>query len=249
MLKIDLNSDLGESYGRYHIGKDDQVIPLITSANIACGYHAGDPDVIAKTVATAEENHVGVGAHPGFPDLDGFGRRKMDMSLDSVSHMVTYQIAALAGFTSNHKLHHVKPHGALYNAAGKDLNLALAICRGIKEFDPNLTVYALSNGKLVEAAKQLGLPVAQEVFADRNYEADGSLVSRKKPNAVLTDPEVVAKRTVEMIKNQAVTAITGETVPLTVNSICVHGDNDAALQIVSQLHKTLNNEQIDVATY
>ncbi|MBU9789669.1 5-oxoprolinase subunit PxpA [Lentilactobacillus sp. IMAU92037] len=248
MTTIDLNSDLGESYGRYHLGNDDQVIPLISSANIACGFHAGDPDVMYQTVEMAEKAGIGVGAHPGFPDLDGFGRRKMDLSAAAVTHMVTYQIAALAGFTKTHRLHHVKPHGALYNAAGKDLALATAICQGIKAEDPHLMVYALSNSALVTAAQNLGLPVAQEVFADRNYQVDGSLVPRSQDNAVLHDPDEIAKRTISMIKTQSVVAVTGETVPIKVDSICVHGDNSAALEIVKHLTQALKQEGIAIKT-
>lgn len=249
MVKIDLNSDLGESYGRYSLGKDDQVIPLISSANIACGFHAGDPNVIAKTVALAEKAQVGVGAHPGFPDLNGFGRRKLDMALDEVSNMVTYQIAAVAAFTSTHKLHHVKPHGALYNAAGKDIHLALAIVRGIQRFDPEVPIYGLSNSALIQAAKELGLPYAQEAFADRNYQSDGNLVSRSKPKAVLTDPEKIAARAVHMITAQSLEAVDGKNIKLKVDSLCVHGDNSAALAIVEKLVKTFANEKIEVKPY
>ncbi|GAF37898.1 5-oxoprolinase subunit PxpA [Lentilactobacillus farraginis] len=248
MVAIDLNSDLGESYGRYHLGKDQQVIPLISACNIACGFHAGDPDVMAHTVSLAEQAGIGVGAHPAFPDLDGFGRRYMQMDLASVTDMIVYQVAALEGFTHDHRLHHVKPHGALYNAAGKDLDLAKAICRGIKMVDPNIIVYGLANSQLIKAAEFYHLPAAEEVFADRNYQADGSLVPRTQPNAVLTDPEEIANRTVQMIQNQSVTAITGETVPLKIDSICVHGDNDQALAIVKALVKRLHQEKIDIET-
>ncbi len=249
MVKIDLNSDLGESYGRYHLGKDEEIIPLISSANIACGFHAGDPDVIDQTVALAEKAHVGIGAHPSFPDLNGFGRRKMDIPLEQISHLVTYQIAALAGFTSDHKLHHVKPHGALYNAACKDIHLAEAIVRGIKRFDPKLPIYGLANSSLIDAAKELDLPFAQEAFADRNYQANGNLVSRSKANAVLTDPEEIAKRAVHMIKTQSVIAVDGSHVPLKIDSLCVHGDNGAALKIVRKLVETFKSIQIEVKTY
>lgn len=239
MLTVDLNSDLGESFGHYTIGNDANVLPLITSANVACGFHAGDPSVMAKTVAIAQDNGVAVGAHPGYPDLNGFGRRRMAMDPNDVTNMITYQVGALAAFTKGHHLHHVKPHGALYNAAGKDLDLAVAICKGIKRVDPELPIYGLSGSNLIKAAEQVGIPSRSEAFADRAYQADGSLVPRSQKGAVLTDPAEVAQRAVHMIKDQAVTAITGEKVPLKVDSLCVHGDNEAALAIVKELRKTL----------
>ncbi|WP_283583225.1 LamB/YcsF family protein [Limosilactobacillus difficilis] len=244
MLTVDLNSDLGESFGRYTIGNDEQVLPLITSANVACGFHAGDPSVMAKTVAIAQENQVAVGAHPGYPDLNGFGRRKMAMDPDDVTNMITYQVGALAAFTAGHRLHHVKPHGALYNAAGKDLALAIAICKGIKRVDAQLPIYGLSGSNLIKAAAEVGIPSRSEAFADRAYQADGSLVPRSQAGAVLTDPQEVAERAVRMIKDQAVTAITGEKVALKVDSLCVHGDNAAALAIVKELRKTLKADSI-----
>lgn len=246
MVMIDLNSDLGESYGRYQLGNDQKLMKLITSANVACGFHAGDPDVIAETVAIANQRGVAIGAHPGYPDRQGFGRRYMAMNPNEVEHLVTYQIAALAGFTKGHHLHHVKPHGALYNAAAKDSELALAICRGIQKFDPCLPLYGLAGSELIEAANQIGLPARSEVFADRAYQADGSLVPRSQPGAVLTDPEEVAKRAVGMVENQAVTAITGETVNLKVDTICVHGDNAAALALTKQLRLALAEHGIEI---
>ncbi|MFT8425697.1 MAG: 5-oxoprolinase subunit PxpA [Liquorilactobacillus sp.] len=244
MTKIDLNSDLGESFGRYSLGKDKEIIQLVTSVNIACGFHAGDPDVMAKTVALAEAAGVGVGAHPGYPDLQGFGRRKMLLHPTEVEHLVTYQVGALQAFTSSKKLHHVKPHGALYNMAAKDYDLSLAICRAIKAVDPDLPIYALAGSKTVQAAETVGIRCAQEVFGDRNYLPDGNLVPRSEANAVITDPAEVAAHVIEMVKNQSVTAIDGSTVPLQADSICVHGDNAAALAIVANLRETLQNNKI-----
>ncbi len=246
MVRIDLNSDLGESYGRYQLGNDQELMGLITSANVACGFHAGDPDVIAETVTIANQRGVAIGAHPGYPDRQGFGRRYMAMKSSEVEHLITYQIAALAGFTKGHRLHHVKPHGALYNAAAKDPKLALAICRGIQKFDPGLPLYGLAGSELIKAANQIGLPVRSEVFADRAYQADGSLVPRSQPGAVLTDPEVVAKRAVGMVENQAVTAITGEIINLKADTICVHGDNAAALALIKQLRLTLAENGVEI---
>lgn len=246
MTRIDLNSDLGESFGRYTIGNDDQVLDLITAANVACGFHAGDPDVMAQTVALAETKGVAIGAHPGFPDLGGFGRRKLDMAPAEVKNMVTYQVSALMGFTKDHRLHHVKPHDALYNAAAKDLELARAICEGVARVDDQLPLYGLAGSQLLVAAKEVGLPAYSEVFADRGYQADGSLVPRSQPNAVLTDPLAVAERALSMVQTQSVTAVTGETVPLKIDTICVHGDNQAALALVDQLRQTFTANGITI---
>lgn len=249
MTKIDLNSDLGESFGRYSLGRDSEIIPLVSSVNIACGFHAGDPDVMAKTVALAEEAGIGVGAHPGFPDLQGFGRRKMTMKPSEVKNMVTYQVGALMAFTSNKKLQHVKPHGALYNMAATDHDLAVAICEGIKQVDPDLPIYGLANSELIKAAQEVGIPFAQEAFGDRNYNADGTLVSRSLPDAVIKDPTEVAKRVKSMIENEEIIAIDGTKIPLKPDSICVHGDNQEALNIVSELRATLIDAGIKIIPF
>lgn len=249
MTKIDLNSDLGESFGRYSLGRDSEIIPLVSSVNIACGFHAGDPDVMAKTVALAEETGIGVGAHPGFPDLQGFGRRKMTMKPSEVKNMVTYQVGALMAFTSNKKLQHVKPHGALYNMAATDHDLAVAICEGIKQVDSDLPIYGLANSELIKAAQEVGIPFAQEAFGDRNYNADGTLVSRSLPNAVIKDPTEVAKRVKSMIENEEIIAIDGTKIPLKPDSICVHGDNQEALNIVSELRATLIDAGIKIIPF
>ncbi|WP_119317338.1 LamB/YcsF family protein [Companilactobacillus formosensis] len=249
MTKIDLNSDLGESFGRYSLGRDSEIIPLVSSVNIACGFHAGDPDVMAKTVALAEEAGIGVGAHPGFPDLQGFGRRKMAMKPAEVKNMITYQVGALMAFTSNKKLQHVKPHGALYNMAATDHDLAVAICEGIKQVDPNLPIYGLANSELIKAAQEVGIPYAQEAFGDRNYNADGTLVSRSLPNAVIKDPQEVAKRVKTMIENEEIIAVDGTKISLKPDSICVHGDNQQALNIVSELRATLIDAGIEIIPF
>lgn len=249
MTKIDLNSDLGESFGRYSLGRDSEIIPLVSSVNIASGFHAGDPDVMAKTVALAEEAGIGVGAHPGFPDLQGFGRRKMAMKPAEVKNMITYQVGALMAFTSNKKLQHVKPHGALYNMAATDHDLAVAICEGIKQVDPDLPIYGLANSELIKAAQEVGIPYAQEAFGDRNCNADGTLVSRSLPNAVIKDPQEVAKRVKTMIENEEIIAVDGTKIPLKPDSICVHGDNQQALNIVSELRVTLIDAGIEIIPF
>ncbi len=224
MTQVDLNCDLGESFGRYTLGLDDQVIPYITSANIACGFHAGDPEVMQHTVDLAVASHVQLGAHPGLPDLQGFGRRPMKIAPDAAKADVKYQIGALQAFAPTHRLHHVKPHGALYNMAAKDYDLAYKICEGIKEVDPQLMLVGLANSELIRAAKAVGIPYEQEVFADRAYEADGSLVSRSKPGAVIEDSQVAVDRTIKMLQTHQVTTIDGQVISIQPDTICVHGD-------------------------
>lgn len=245
-MKIDLNCDLGESFGRYTLGLDAEVLPYVTSANIACGFHAGDPTVMAATVALAEKNQVALGAHPGLPDLVGFGRRKMQITPAQAQADVQYQVGALAAFSENGKLHHVKPHGALYNMAAQDYELARGICLGIKAVDPTLILVGLANSQLIKAAQDIELPCAQEVFADRNYLADGSLVPRSQPNALITDEQTAVDRTVKMIQTQSVTAIDGQQVALKPDTVCVHGDGAKAVAFVQKIHAALLAADIEV---
>jgi UPF0271 protein len=248
MYRVDLNSDLGESFGRYTLGMDDKVIPLITSANVACGYHASDPVVMDKTVAQAKEAGICLGAHPGFLDLMGFGRRNMNVSPAEAKAYTLYQIGALDAFCRAHDigLQHVKPHGALYNMAAKDYTLAKAICQAIYEFDKNLIVMALSGGELVHAAQDLGLPVAMEVFADRAYEEDGTLVDRRKDGAMITDEDEAISRVIRMVKEEKVTAITGKDIPIRADSVCVHGDGAKALAFVEKIRAALVREGVEI---
>lgn len=250
MFRVDLNSDLGESFGRYTIGNDDKIIPLITSANVACGYHAADPVVMNKTIAMAKEAGIRVGAHPGFPDLMGFGRRNMNVSKEEAKAYTMYQLGALDAFCRAHgvKMQHVKPHGAMYNMAAKDYELSVAICEAIKEFDDSLIVMALSGGELVRAAKDMGLRVALEVFADRAYEEDGSLVARTKEGAMITDEEEAIRRVIRMVKEQKVTAITGKDIDIKADSICVHGDGAKALAFVERIREAMQNEGIEICS-
>jgi len=248
MYKVDLNSDLGESFGAYKIGRDDAVIPLVSSANVACGFHAGDSLVMAKTVKLCAENGVAVGAHPGFPDLVGFGRRNMAVSPEEAQAMVTYQVGALYGFCKAEgiKMQHVKPHGALYNMAAKDEKLAQAICKGILAVDDSLILMGLANSQMLLQAKKLGLTCAAEVFADRAYEDDGTLVARTKPGAMITDEEEAVRRVIGMIKNHSVTSINGKEIGITPDSVCVHGDSDHALLFVQKIRKALAAEGIAI---
>ena len=248
MYKVDLNSDLGESFGRYTIGSDDRIIPLITSANIACGFHASDPVVMMKTVNMVKEAGTGAGAHPGYPDLMGFGRRNMNVSHEEAKAYTLYQISALGGMckAAGVKLRHVKPPGAMYNMAGKDYELSKAICEAIKEYDPSLIVMGLAGSQMVKAARDMGLKTAEEVFADRAYEEDGSLVARSKPGAMIEDEDEAIARVVRMIKEGKVQAITGNDIDIKADSVCVHGDGEKALLFVEKIRKALTDEGIEI---
>lgn len=233
------------------MGFDEQVMPHITSANIACGFHAGDPVVMANTVKLAKQHNIAIGAHPGFPDLLGFGRREMKLSREEAKNYIIYQIGALQAFakTTGVKLQHVKPHGALYNMAMKDTVLAKAIVEAIGTVDSGLIVFAIAESELAKAASKTGLRVACEVFADRAYNSDGSLVSRAVSGAVIEDPRVIAERAVRMVKEKRVTAMDGKTVELDdVHTICVHGDNLEAVALVKALRKGLEQAGVEVAS-
>lgn len=248
MYQIDLNCDLGESFGNYKIGMDEEVIPLISSANVACGYHASDPMVMQKTIAMTKKFGTAVGAHPGFPDLMGFGRRNLSVSPAEAKAYTLYQLGALDAFcrTQGVKLQHVKPHGALYNMAAKDYELARGICEAIYEFDKKLIVLALSGGELVRAGEDIGLRTALEFFADRAYEEDGTLVNRRKEGAVITDENEALARVVRMIKENKLTAITGKDISIKADSVCVHGDGVKALEFVEKIREKLTDEQIAI---
>ena len=247
-MKVDLNSDLGESFGRYKLGLDEEVMKYITSANIATGWHAGDPLVMRKTVKLAKENGVAVGAHPGYPDLMGFGRRYIKLSPEEARNYILYQIGALYAFARAEglELQHVKPHGALYNALVKEEELARAVIEGIADFDRKLIFVTLSGSRPAQIAEEMGVRVAHEVFADRAYNPDGTLVSRSKPGAVIGDAEEIVERVVSMVKDGGVRAINGEWVELKADTICVHGDNPKAVEIASMVRKALEAEGVKV---
>ena len=248
MYQIDLNCDLGESFGNYKIGMDEEVIPLISSANVACGYHASDPIVMQKTIAMTKKFGTAVGAHPGFPDLMGFGRRNLSVSPAEAKAYTLYQLGALDAFcrTQGVKLQHVKPHGALYNMAAKDYELARGICEAIYEFDKDLIVLALSGGQLIRAGQDIGLRTALEFFSDRAYEEDGTLVNRRKEGAVITDENEALARVVRMIKENKLTAITGKDILIKADSVCVHGDGVKALEFVKKIREKLTDEKIAI---
>lgn len=251
LWSIDLNCDLGESFGAYTIGNDEEVIPYITSANIACGYHAGDPAVMHRSVALCKRYGVQVGAHPGLPDLAGFGRRSMAITPAEAADCVAYQIGALKAFCDEVgvPLHHVKPHGALYNMAAKDRALADAICRAVQKTAPGAVLLALSGSEMVGAAKAIGLPVASEVFADRGYRPDGSLVPRGQPGAMIEDEDAAIARVLRMAREGRVAASDGSPVALQADSVCVHGDGPKALAFVQKLHAALPAAGIALAAF
>ncbi|MGE5255320.1 MAG: LamB/YcsF family protein [Hyphomicrobiales bacterium] len=242
---IDLNSDVGESFGNYKLGMDEQVIPLITSANIACGFHAGDPAVMRQTVALARKHGVGLGAHPGLPDLVGFGRRNMDVTLEEIKDFVTYQIGALqavAGMQGG-RLQHVKPHGALYNMAVKNPAIWDAIAEVMTRIDEHLILFVLAGSDrtdLEAVGQRRGIRIAFEFFADRAYNTDGSLVSRKLPGAVIHDNDVAAAKVLKLVKEGKVKTIEGSEIELKAETICVHGDNPKALALVNKIRETLD---------
>jgi UPF0271 protein len=248
MYRVDLNSDLGESFGRYTLGMDERIIPLITSANVACGYHASDPVVMDKTIQLAKKAGIGVGAHPGFPDLMGFGRRNMNVTPAEAKAYTLYQLGALDGFckVQGMTMQHVKPHGALYNMAAKDYELSKAICEAIASYNKNLIVLALCGGQLLRAAQDMGLRAASEVFADRGYEEDGTLVDRRKAGAMITDEDVAIARVVRMVKEGKVTAVTGKDIAIQADSVCVHGDGEKALAFVEKIRQALEKEGVEV---
>lgn len=245
---MDLNADVGESFGTYKLGMDENVMKYISSANIACGMHAGDPLVMRDTISLAVKYGVSVGAHPGYPDLQGFGRRNMVMSPAEVKAYVIYQVGALIAFAgaAGVKVAHVKPHGAMYNMAAKDPALSMAVAEAIKAVDPELILLALAGSEMVKAAQSVGLKVAQEVFADRAYNPDSTLVRRGQPGAVIHDPEAAIPRVVRMVTEGKVQAITGEDIPIRADSICVHGDNPEAIELVKRIRSALEDAGVAI---
>ncbi|WP_326910083.1 LamB/YcsF family protein [Sedimentibacter sp. MB31-C6] len=250
MYQVDLNSDIGESFGNYNLGLDEEVAKYISSANIACGFHAGDPNVMEKTVKTAIRENVSIGAHPGYPDLMGFGRRNINVSANEIKNYIKYQIGALWAFaqSSGIKLQHVKPHGAMYNMAAKNKELAKAIAEGIYEVDSDLILVGLANSELIRAGLEVNLKVANEVFADRAYNTDGTLVPRGKEGAVIHDTDIAINRVIKMVKEEKVKTISGEEINIKADTICVHGDNPQAVDFVNNIKKTLENEGIQIVS-
>ncbi len=240
-LRIDINADVGEAFGAYTLGDDAGLMGAITSANIAAGFHAGDPSVLRATIRLAKAHGVAIGAHPGFPDLAGFGRREMSVSPQEAEDFVLYQVAAVAGVAAAEgaTLQHVKPHGALFNMAARHAELATAIARATAACDRSLILFGLSASQILEAGRAVGLRVAAEVFADRAYQADGSLVSRSTPGAVIHDPAVVVSRAVRMVKERVVEAIDGTLLSVDADTICIHSDTPGAERLAAKLRAGL----------
>ncbi|MWP46343.1 5-oxoprolinase subunit PxpA [Gilliamella sp. Pas-s27] len=248
---IDLNSDLGESFGQWQMGNDEAMLKVVSSANVACGFHAGSPAGILKTLKAAKANNVEVGAHVGYPDLVGFGRRNMDIATDELTADVIYQIGALKGLATSigTKVSYVKPHGALYNTIAHDKRQAMAVIDALCAVDSTLTLVALAGSKLIEWAKESGLSVVAEAFADRAYHADGTLVSRKEAGAVLHDPDLVAERMLQLVNDGGVMSIEGQFVRIEAESICVHGDSAGALAMAQKVRQKLQQNGIHIALF
>ena len=244
--KIDFNCDMGESFGMYKMGLDEEVIKHITSANIACGFHAGDPMWMRRTVRLAEEHGVAVGAHPSFPDLGGFGRRKMSVTPEEAKNDVVYQIGALQAFTESKRLQHVKPHGAMYNQAVDDESLAAAICEAILEVDPETVLLALAGSKWIDVATDMGVRVGREIFADRALNPDGTLVPRSQPGSVIHNVDEVVERSIKMVTQGRATAITGEQIDVEADSLCLHGDTPGAVEMAQAVNRELEAAGVQI---
>lgn len=246
---MDINCDMGESFGQYALGRDSELMPLVSSVNVACGMHAGDPLVMEKTVRLAAASGVRVGAHPGYPDLQGFGRRAMDLTLEEVEAFVLYQISALAGFAraAGVNLAHVKPHGALYNRAAQDIALARAVARAVARFDTRLILVGLAGSALIEAGVEQGLQVAHEGFPERGYNPDGTLMSRRQPGSVIDDPARAAAQALHLAQN-GIEMITGEgkLCRVSVDTLCIHGDSPNALTVASAVRAALLDNHITI---
>lgn len=246
MTTIDLNCDMGESFGTYRLGNDAAILPLVTSANIACGFHAGDPLVMDATVRLAVQAGVHIGAHPGYPDLQGFGRRSMDLTPEEVENMLLYQVGALAGFvrSTGAELTHVKPHGALYNQAAKDRPLAKAIARAVSRFSRTLILVGLAGSALLEAGQELRLQVAGEGFPERAYNPDGSLLSRRLPGAVIESPQEAADHAVLMVQGGIPVTSGSQTRRVKVETLCIHSDNPNAVEVARAIRTRLERAGI-----
>jgi UPF0271 protein len=247
-IVVDLNSDVGESFGNYKIGLDEEVLKYVSSVNIACGWHAGDPVIMDKTIDIAIKNKLGIGAHPGYPDLMGFGRRKMDISLKEARNYTIYQLGALKAFAESkkYKIQHIKLHGAFYNFCSVNYDMAKEVAKGIYDVDKDIIVMGLAGSLMIKAARDVGLKSAEEVFADRAYNADGTLVSRKFQGAVIEDKNLAIQRVIRMVQEGKVKAINGEDINIKADSICVHGDNPEALEFVKLIKRTLEDNNVSI---
>jgi 5-oxoprolinase (ATP-hydrolysing) subunit A len=241
-MKIDLNCDLGESFGAYIIGQDEEMMKYVNSVNIACGFHAGDPLVMMKTVEQALSHNLKIGAHPGLPDLQGFGRRNMTITPQEAYSLILYQVGALQAIVraKDGTLTHVKPHGALYNMAARDAELSRSIASAVRDVDASLVLFGLSGSELTKAGKEAGLTVAHEVFADRTYQSDGTLTPRSLPNSVLHDADKVEEQVMRMVERQEVVTSGGEVISIQADTICLHGDNREGVSLARRLKEKLS---------
>jgi UPF0271 protein len=251
-MRVDLNSDLGESFGAWKMGDDDAMLGIVTSASVACGWHAGDPVVMHRACAMAKKNGVAIGAHPSFNDLWGFGRRVIrGTSFVDLEKQIAYQIGALMGVAAmvGHNVTHVKAHGALGNLINDEDDFALAMARAIKAVDPKLVFIVMPGRPTVKAAEKLGLPMLQEIFADRAYQDNGQLVMRGQPGAVIHDVDVAAQRIVRALNDNEMISVTGNKVPVKIDTICVHGDTPTAVDMARQLRERLRKAGIELKAY
>lgn len=248
MYRVDINCDMGESFGAYRMGSDEEILSFVTSANIACGFHAGGPSVMRRTVELALEKGVAIGAHPGLPDLEGFGRRNMDITPQEAYDMVIYQVGSLYGFVraAGARMQHVKPHGALYNMAAKDSTLSEAIAEAIYKVDPELILFGLSGGELAKAGERIGLKTAHEVFADRTYQIDGTLTPRRDPDALITNTEQAVRQVVRMVKEQKVYTMQKQDIDIKADTVCIHGDGMHALEFARTIRELLAQADVSV---
>jgi UPF0271 protein len=251
MPTIDINSDLGESFGAWSMGDDDAMLDIVTSANVACGFHAGDPAGILRTLKAAAARQVSIGAHVSYPDKVGFGRRNMDVASDELSADVIYQIGALQGLAqaAGTCVSYVKPHGALYNTIAHDRRQALAVIAAIRAVDPGLVLVALAGSSLIELAREEGLTCVAEAFADRAYTPEGTLVSRREPGAVLHDPQLIAQRMLRLVEEGTLEAIDGSITRIQADSICVHGDSPAAVAMARELRRVLEQANMQLQPF
>jgi UPF0271 protein len=247
-LRLDLNCDLGEGFGAWRMGEDAAILDYVTSANIACGFHAGDPATMRRTVAAACARGVALGAHPSLPDLQGFGRREMRVTPDEVYEMVLYQVGALEGFAraQGARLQHVKPHGALYNMAARDAQLARAIAQAVRDYDPSLILFGLAGSQLIQAGREAGILVASEVFADRTYQADGSLTPRGRADSMIEDVERSIAQVLGMVEHGTVHAVDGTQVRVEADTLCLHGDQPTARAFAARLREALRAARVEV---
>jgi UPF0271 protein len=249
MPRIDINCDLGEGFGVYQVGQDERVFPLITSANIACGFHAGEPVTMQRSVELAIRHHVSIGAHPGTPDLVGFGRRRMDLLPEEIESILLYQIGALDAMARAHgaALRHVKPHGWLYNEAARNLELARVIARAVKRVSPRLILFGLSGSLSIRAAEEEGVPFAREAFVDRAYLQDGTLAPRSRPGALITNPARAAFQALRLAQGAKVVCLQSGEIPVAADTLCVHGDNPAVIRILREVRKVLREHKVQAS--